>query len=248
MAHDLTETATHTAAVTVPDPGDNRAAASVGVPFQALANRTCLANDRLTGVATDVVLNSAACTNGLEVAGTLVALNDLSVVDNATVGGNLNVSGNAAVTGTFGAGACSMSSIVCSGSASFGSVTATSMVVNGPLTTTEGLSVGNGVNTGTLLGADANTTYSADDAECVIADGHTALRTYDIAVANHGQKFEVVNLSATQGITVRGLQGLFPGAPSILATNMINTSGNVFAIRLRRVGTNWRVTGISKVP
>lgn len=40
MSHNLTEAATYDANVTVPDPGDNRTAASVITAFQALADRT----------------------------------------------------------------------------------------------------------------------------------------------------------------------------------------------------------------
>lgn len=40
MSHNLTESATYTADVTVPDDGDARNAASVNTAFQALANRT----------------------------------------------------------------------------------------------------------------------------------------------------------------------------------------------------------------
>jgi hypothetical protein len=40
MAHNLSDVDTFTSAVTVPDDGDDRSAASVELPFQALANRT----------------------------------------------------------------------------------------------------------------------------------------------------------------------------------------------------------------
>lgn len=47
MAHALTETTTFTSSVTVPDDGDTENAASVEVPFQALANRTKNLDTRL---------------------------------------------------------------------------------------------------------------------------------------------------------------------------------------------------------
>lgn len=46
MAHNLTETSTFTANVSVPDAGDARTAASVETPFQAVTNRTKNLNDR----------------------------------------------------------------------------------------------------------------------------------------------------------------------------------------------------------
>jgi hypothetical protein len=48
MAHNLTETDTYTANVSVPDGADNRTAASVETPFQALTNRAKYLYTRLT--------------------------------------------------------------------------------------------------------------------------------------------------------------------------------------------------------
>lgn len=48
MAHNLTETATFDANITVPDSGDARTAASVVTPLQALADRTQFLNARVT--------------------------------------------------------------------------------------------------------------------------------------------------------------------------------------------------------
>lgn len=58
MAHNLTETATYTANVSVPDDGDLRNAASVEGPFQDIADRTAYLKGRLDGsVATDTSLS-----------------------------------------------------------------------------------------------------------------------------------------------------------------------------------------------
>src|SRR5258706_7012960 len=46
MSHNLTETTTFDATVTVHDSGDARTAASVNTAFQALANRTAYLNDQ----------------------------------------------------------------------------------------------------------------------------------------------------------------------------------------------------------
>lgn len=50
MSHNLIEVSTFTASVSVPDPGDARTAASVEVPYQALANRTRNNKDRLDAI------------------------------------------------------------------------------------------------------------------------------------------------------------------------------------------------------
>jgi len=51
MAHNLTDIDTFTSAVTVPDGGDPRTAASVELPFQAVANRTRNVKNRLDALA-----------------------------------------------------------------------------------------------------------------------------------------------------------------------------------------------------
>ncbi len=53
MSHTLTETATFTSTVTVPDDGDQRDAASVGAPFQALANRSTYLKQRVDALEAD---------------------------------------------------------------------------------------------------------------------------------------------------------------------------------------------------
>jgi hypothetical protein len=50
MAHNLTDVDTFTSAVTVPDGGDARTAASVEVPFQALSNRSRNNKNRIDGI------------------------------------------------------------------------------------------------------------------------------------------------------------------------------------------------------
>lgn len=107
MAHALTESAFHPASVTVPDDGDNLDAASVEVAFQALANRTDLAHQQLSGSVpcTGLKLKTNA---GIESAGDI------------TASGWLYCDGSLASNGGF----------FCNGSAVFGSTVQFNWTVN----------------------------------------------------------------------------------------------------------------------
>lgn len=103
MAHTLTESATHTATVTVPDDGDDLDAASVEVGFQAVTNRTHLLRQQMTGnemIPGPInVTGSVTSAANVEAQGDMTSQGTIYAQTALETDGTLFVGGNADVTG-----------------------------------------------------------------------------------------------------------------------------------------------------
>lgn len=80
MAHNLTEVDVFTSAVTVPDGGDSRTAASVEVPFQALANRTLNVKNKIDNIGATSGLTVTHSSGIKTTAGPITAAGDIRAV------------------------------------------------------------------------------------------------------------------------------------------------------------------------
>lgn len=80
MAHNLTDVDVFTSAVTVPDGGDPRTAASVEVPFQALANRTLNVKNKVDNLGVTGGLTVTHSSGIKTTAGPITAAGDIRAV------------------------------------------------------------------------------------------------------------------------------------------------------------------------
>jgi hypothetical protein len=236
VAHDLTEVSTFTAAVSVPDPGDNRTAASVVTPLQAVTNRTRLFRNQLTGAASGVSLRDpmfVGASPGTAIVGCDGAFEAISVAcTTANVG---------ALTCT---GALTAGSIATAGTASLTG----NVVLGDPATgTTElhGLLV---PTTGKILdkvtfGTDAGATFSAVDHDVVIwrssvlTGGHTAVLS---APSSDGLRIKFVNLHATHQMLISVTS---PGSGTSGSQLICHDGTFPYNVEYASKGGNWHVIG-----